>query len=747
MKTVIHGTINGYRIITPDQNVAGLLDARPDSHKVAAIGQQAYSVNFSGGKIIFSKYKIIRDAVKHMNMGNIAISIIIQNNKKLAGENVKAMLDEIAESFTKKYVKGNNLGSIDELESWDFVTEIEKRYRPKLGDNPETIPNIKRGPRNAAFAYYSSEEELQKYLDAPYRNEYVEYEQIFFIDNELEGKPSSPLNALRNSGDNLTGEIDFSAPLSIQPPPPPFQQPPPTFEAPTPPPSAPQLTTEEMAVVEEFRRWKQQSENEKKAKREPPPTSAPPSPPRPAPPPPTPAPPPVPAHYAREYVQPPPPRPATPPPPPLPPRPVPPAVLEKGDRGYTPQDTDELRKRIAGINADIGQRERSRDNFDDDLDDDPLFKIEDPMFKQQQAAKRSTATTVIIIIILLAVGTYLTISHNNKAAYQKLESEILYYVDGDELLKNTLEDYRDQWIKKKPSSGEKYRQWSFVNDHINAAITMRTRIDYLDFKSLKYDDISAKNAKFGDAVLAINYYKYKELKKRLGDVSNMPLRSIADRISDINKELKTPIWTAQTKASLEKVMQNVNYIYNSDGKYKGQTQYGQRNGLGIEKWPNGDYYLGNQQSGVKNGNGIILIADGDVLNAKNCVVYVGNMSNDKKSDTKGSCYNDQGDLIYRGNFSNHMPTGTYPMAPGAYEEYKFQSNMSSNEWYIGETKNGKAHGFGILVKKLDGDAWIGSWKDNARNGEGIYLSHDAKYWQKMRCNGNNCTQIDSWSTY
>jgi RNA polymerase subunit RPABC4/transcription elongation factor Spt4 len=245
MKTVIHGSSNGYRIITSDQNVVGLLDATPDSHKVAAIGQQAYSVNFSGGKVIFSKYRIVRDALKHMTTGNVAVSVIIQNAQRLAGGDVRAMLDELAESFGEKYVKRNNLVAIDDSETWDFVANIEKRYKPKLEDNAETIANItRRGQRDAAFAYYSSGEELQKYLDAPYRKEYSPYAQIFFIDEELDGKSSNPLNALRNSGDDLTGKVDFSLPsfplpssvIEDSPPEPPAQfEPPDTFEPPKPP--------------------------------------------------------------------------------------------------------------------------------------------------------------------------------------------------------------------------------------------------------------------------------------------------------------------------------------------------------------------------------------------------------------------------------------------------------------------------------------------------------------------------------
>ena len=72
MKIVIHGTNDGYRIITPEKQIAELFNARPNSSKVAAIGHEAYSIHFSGDSIVFSKYKIIRDILRDRATGNVA---------------------------------------------------------------------------------------------------------------------------------------------------------------------------------------------------------------------------------------------------------------------------------------------------------------------------------------------------------------------------------------------------------------------------------------------------------------------------------------------------------------------------------------------------------------------------------------------------------------------------------------------------------------------------------------------------
>jgi len=216
MKIVIHGTQGGYRSINPKNDIGwlelelGLSDARPDSKKVATIGQQAYSINFNKGNIIFSKYKIIRDVVADKKTGLITFSVIIPNNKKLSGEHVIKLLDQLTSTFCQKHIEYENLDNF--REDWTFVSALANQYNSRLSPVPaDDVENIPQGTADAAYIYYSNEEEMQKYFDAPYQPEYGSYRQIFFIEKSLETEAKNPLNALRHNTDaNLTGLIDLT---------------------------------------------------------------------------------------------------------------------------------------------------------------------------------------------------------------------------------------------------------------------------------------------------------------------------------------------------------------------------------------------------------------------------------------------------------------------------------------------------------------------------------------------------------
>lgn len=200
-----------------------------------------------------------------------------------------------------------------------------------------------------------------------------------------------------------------------------------------------------------------------------------------------------------------------------------------------------------------------------------------------------------------------------------------------------------------------------------------------------------------------------------------------------------------TKAALEKTMEYVNSSFDNGDRYKGQkASDGARTGLGIYKWSDGDYYLGNFSNSKIDGYGMNLVQDGyNVSNCNDCIVYVGNYSSDNKSG-KGTCYDKNGNLIYYGFFSNNKPDDAYPSTSN-YSSYKFKAiDYESGNKYIGETKDGKRSGYGVFVW-ASGDAWLGNWENDSRKGKGIYLWHNAKKWQTENCDGDDCTTIASSS--
>jgi hypothetical protein len=187
---------------------------------------------------------------------------------------------------------------------------------------------------------------------------------------------------------------------------------------------------------------------------------------------------------------------------------------------------------------------------------------------------------------------------------------------------------------------------------------------------------------------------------------------------------------ALSKRALDKVMERVNQPLNN-GRYKGQLVNGNR-ALGIYRWLDGDCYMGNFLNGKIHGYGMYLYPNGDV--------YVGNWSSSNKSG-KGTNYDKYGNLTYYGDFLNGRPTETYPTT-GGYLLYKFQiidfgGKDNFDRWvYIGETKGGKRHGYGIFIWR-NGDAWLGNWKDGNRSGAGIHIYHNTS-WEKNNCKADDC---------
>lgn len=209
MKIVIHGTKGGYHIFTPER-IPGFIDARPDYNKVAAIGQEAYAINFNSNNVVLSKYRIIRDVPGEKRMGNVAFSVIIPNNKMLSGADAKALLDQLSTEYCSKYIVGDNLDNV--REDWNFVELLTREYERRLEQvAQEDIEEMQQGTGEAAFVYYDTE--LEKYLAEPYQQEYKKYKQIFFVKSDLKDQAENPLNALRhNPSANLTGQIDLRNP-------------------------------------------------------------------------------------------------------------------------------------------------------------------------------------------------------------------------------------------------------------------------------------------------------------------------------------------------------------------------------------------------------------------------------------------------------------------------------------------------------------------------------------------------------
>jgi hypothetical protein len=210
MNIIIHGTKGGHRVFYSSPNspaIAG--DSRSASSSENPVGKSAYSIAYTSNGCMLTKYVIVRDLIRNMSTGNVAFSVYLPNDQKLSGTDVKSLLDKLSNHYCAQYAPENNLDNVNE--DWSFVEKISSSFIIKHVSSYNT-EKIQQGNVDAAFVYYSSEEELQKYFDAPFQEEYSNYKQIFFVSNDLQNKPENPLNALHHSGNNLTGKIDLENP-------------------------------------------------------------------------------------------------------------------------------------------------------------------------------------------------------------------------------------------------------------------------------------------------------------------------------------------------------------------------------------------------------------------------------------------------------------------------------------------------------------------------------------------------------
>jgi hypothetical protein len=118
-------------------------------------------------------------------------------------------------------------------------------------------------------------------------------------------------------------------------------------------------------------------------------------------------------------------------------------------------------------------------------------------------------------------------------------------------------------------------------------------------------------------------------------------------------------------------------------------------------YPDGRVYVGEWKDDKRDGNGKITWADGDV--------YVGEWKDDKR-DGNGKMTYASGD-VYEGKWKDGKENG-----PGKYTWAC--PGMPVGDVYEGEFKDEEyRHGTGKMTY-INGDVYVGEWKDNSKNGTG-----------------------------
>lgn len=154
-----------------------------------------------------------------------------------------------------------------------------------------------------------------------------------------------------------------------------------------------------------------------------------------------------------------------------------------------------------------------------------------------------------------------------------------------------------------------------------------------------------------------------------------------------------------------------------DVVYKGElTKREKCDGYGVNMWPNGSFYFGTFVNNHREGNGVYFIPQNQQMS--HAAYYVGEYGSTGLRNGQGRLYDVYGNLIYDGAFFADRAQGSVPMA-NMDASLKFVCERYSNDaLYVGETRNGVRHGYGIYVYP-NGDLWYGQW-ENGVAGQGFY---------------------------
>jgi hypothetical protein len=209
MEVIVHGTKGGYKSLKKTERAPSIAsDIRNNAVINTILGNSFYAIAYTNNGFVFSKYKIVIDSLRNYATGFIAFSIILPQNKKLKGEDIKSMLDEMLNHYDTKYITNNkmNRGEISPIvdEDWTFLNEITNRFQ----ELPQLLEfDLKPGEKEAAFILYEDMSDLVEFFSKPYQEEYTHHKQVFLIGKEQ--NQEDLLKFIKNSGIELKG-IDLN---------------------------------------------------------------------------------------------------------------------------------------------------------------------------------------------------------------------------------------------------------------------------------------------------------------------------------------------------------------------------------------------------------------------------------------------------------------------------------------------------------------------------------------------------------
>ncbi len=151
--------------------------------------------------------------------------------------------------------------------------------------------------------------------------------------------------------------------------------------------------------------------------------------------------------------------------------------------------------------------------------------------------------------------------------------------------------------------------------------------------------------------------------------------------------------------------------------YKGQRVREWRKGYGMQRMADGTYYVGLFQDDHLTGTGI-LVAPGEsfIANCDSAAYYVGKVK-DGVPQGAGKCYNDYGELIYKGAFEAGRPVDPYPtlLTDDPHRFVNIDLGDDDAIYLFSEATDSVLDGQSYMIG-MDGSLWIGRFKNNEISG-------------------------------
>jgi hypothetical protein len=181
-------------------------------------------------------------------------------------------------------------------------------------------------------------------------------------------------------------------------------------------------------------------------------------------------------------------------------------------------------------------------------------------------------------------------------------------------------------------------------------------------------------------------------------------------------------------------MEWVNGDSGNEGKYEGEIENWEPNGIGNITYLIGIKYVGEWKDGKYNGQGTLTLPNGEK--------YVGEWKNGERHGQ--GIYTSPDGAKYEGEFKDFEKHGhgieTFPHGDKYVGGFKdgFKNGQGTYTWsnggkYVGEYKDGDPNGQGTETFP-NGNQYVGEFKDGKRNGQGTYTwSNGEKYdgeWRK-----------------